>query len=47
MVEYGTKLGEILKVATEGTKEFKENREMAAKVASGILSSTNVGTFNF
>lgn len=51
---YGKQIGKILNNATGARKEFQadpklENvdREMAAKVASGLLSSTTVGSFNF
>lgn len=51
---YGQQVGKILNNATGARKEFQadpklENvdREMAAKVASGLLSSTAVGSFNF
>jgi hypothetical protein len=50
---YGEKIGQILKNATGVRSQFQANptgkvdREMAAKVASGLLSSTQVGSFNF
>jgi hypothetical protein len=51
---YGNAIGKILNTATGVRKEFqavakpeKIDRVMAAKVASGLLSSTQVGTFNF
>lgn len=51
---YGNAVGKILVNATGVRKEFQadpkpENidREMAAKVASGLLSSTQVGSFDF
>merc|ERR1712195_386698 len=51
---YGKQVGKILHNATGSRKEFQadpklENidRQMAAKVASGLLSSTTVGSFNF
>jgi len=51
---YGKFVGKILNNATGSRKEFqaegnleKIDREMAAKVASGLLSSTTVGSFNF
>jgi len=51
---YGKNVGKILNNATGARKEFQADpklelvdREMAAKVASGLLSSTQVGTFNY
>lgn len=51
---YGNSIGKILANATGVRKQFqadpkpeKIDREMAAKVASGLLSSTQVGSFNF
>jgi hypothetical protein len=51
---YGNAVGKILANATGIREEFQadpkpENidREMAAKVASGLLSATQVGTFDF
>jgi hypothetical protein len=51
---YGVQVGKILNNATGARKEFQAepkladvDREMAAKVASGLLSSTAVGSFNF
>ena len=51
---YGKNVGKILNNATGARKEFQAeptlanvDREMAAKVAQGLLSSTQVGTFNY
>lgn len=51
---YGQQIGKILNNATGARKEWQADptlegvdREMAAKVASGLLSSTLVGSFNF
>lgn len=51
---YGNAVGKILENATGVRTQFqavpnpaKVDREMAAKVASGLLSSTQVGSFDF
>tara|TARA_B110000285_G_C15086888_1_gene596723 strand:+ start:494 stop:1732 length:1239 start_codon:yes stop_codon:yes gene_type:complete len=51
---YGQQVGKILNNATGARKQFQADpklanidREMAAKVASGLMSSTAVGSFNY